>query len=787
MFKNYFKTAWRSLLKNKFYSLLNIAGLAAGLTVGTIILLWVQDELGYDRFHKNVKQIYRLENQVGTGSSQQIWTVTNAGIGPNAMEQLPEISDMARTTFNYFFTNYSYGDKVFVENNTMFTDPGFFSIFDFPLIKGDPRNPFLNAASVVLTESTARRYFGTQEPIGKVIMGDHQAGFTVTGIIRDLPHNSSLNGDMFFPMTAFQQDFARRHPGRSMNNDYHEYNFATYLLVRPGVDVKALAVKLRQVHLSHKADDTDIQYLPLALSKLHLYKADGTDNGIGAVRIFTLIALLILAIACINYVNLSTARSMLRVREVSVRKVLGALRVQLFMQFVMETAILFSVAIAISAVAVHLCLPLFNQLSGKTLNIDFADYHIWLVTGAVAIGTLLVASIYPALLLSSFEPVKALKGKLVAGMNNAVFRKVLVVTQFVVSIVLIAGTIIIAQQLRYIHNKNLGYDKSFVFAFTLRNNEAHYAAIRNQLANTPGVTDVTRAGENLVNVGQYSGNSDWDGKDPNQSLMVRPISIDYDFVPFFKMNLLQGHNFFGTPADSAYYILNETAVKLTGIKHPLGKRFRLHGKEGTIIGVVKDFHLTTLRQKIEPAVLYSQPASNDHIYVRINGHDAPQAIAAARRIWEQYSPGVPFSYTFLDAAFENLYSAELRTGNLFNTFAGIAIFISCLGLLGLTAYTAQVRRQEIGVRKVLGASVGGIVTLLAGQFVRLVLIALVIAIPLSWYAMQQWLNSFAYSIPIRWTVFLMAGAAAIGIAIGTVSYQSVKAALVNPVKSLRSE
>lgn len=787
MFKNYFKTAWRSLLKNKFYSFINIAGLAAGLTVGTIILLWVQDELGYDAFHKNAKQIYRLENQVGTGSSQQIWTVTNAGIGPNGMDQLPEIKAMARITFNYFYTTYSYGEKVFAEGKTMFADPSLFTIFDFPLIKGDARNPFPNAASVVLTESTARRYFGNQEPLGKVILGDRHASFTVTGIIHDLPLNSNLTGDMFFPMTAMQEDFAKRRPGQSMNNDYHEYNFATFLLLRPGTDLKALAVKLRQVHLSHKADDTDIQYLPLALSRLHLYKADGSDNGIGAVRIFTLIALLILVIACINYVNLSTARSMLRIREVSMRKVLGAQRVQLFMQFVMETAILFALALAISLVAIQACLPFFNQLSGKTLQIDPADYHIWMVIGAVALGTLLVASIYPALLLSSFEPVKALKGKLVAGMNNSLFRKILVVSQFVVSIVLITGTIIITQQLRYIHHKDLGYDKHFVFAFSLRNNNAHYAAIRNQLTGTPGITGVTRAGDNLVNIGQFSGNNDWDGKDPNQSLMLRPISVDHDFIPFFKMQLLQGHNFFGSPADSAYYILNETAVKLTGIKDPVGKRFRLRDQEGTIIGVIKDFHLTTLKQKIEPAVLFAQPAVNDNIYVRTTGADAPKAIAAAQKVWDQYNPGIPFSYTFLNAAFDKLYHTELRTGSLFNTFAGIAIFISCLGLLGLTAYTAQVRRREIGVRKVLGASVGGIVTLLAGQFVRLVLIALVIAIPLSWYAMRQWLNSFAYSIPIRWTVFLMAGGAAIGIAIGTISYQSIKAAMVNPVKSLRSE
>jgi putative ABC transport system permease protein len=788
MLKNYFKTAWRNLLKNKFYSLINIAGLTAGLAIGILILLWVQDELSFDAFHRQSKYIFRLENQVGTGSSVQIWSVTNAPIGPMAKAQLPEVKDMVRMTSNNFYSSYKYGNKIFAENKAYFTDPSFFSIFDFNLVKGNNSEPFNDIHSVVLTETTARRYFGDLDPIGKVIVADDKINFRVTGVIKDLPKNSGISGDLFFPMNLLNFNLhADKGGSASLDNDWEQFNYVTFLLLRPGTSLPTLAKHLRDIHLKHEPEDTDIKYLPFELTKMHLYKADGSAAGFETVRIFAIIALLILIIACINYVNLSTARSMLRSREVSLRKIVGAARVQLFMQFFIETALLFLFASLLAVSVIYILLPGFNRISGKELVVNLSDYRIWLVIVFTIVGTLAASSIYPAFLLSSFKPVKALKGKMAVGIRDAVFRKALVVGQFTISIALITGTIIIGNQLKYIWSKELGYDKAHIFTFGLRNANEHYGALRNQLLNQPGVLDVTRASGNIVLLGEQSGDNKWDGKQPNQTFMVYPLSIDSNYIPFFKLRMTEGHNFSGIATDSLHFILNETAVREAGIKNPVGKRFKLWNFDGTIIGVVKDFHFSSMKQKIEPAVFYYHPANSNFLFVKTSGKDAPKAVMAAESVWNQYNPGNPFSYTFLDDTFESLYKSEQQTGTLFDVFAAIAILISCLGLLGLAAYTAQVRTREIGVRKVLGASVTGIIRILAGDFIQLVFIAILIAVPIAWLAMDRWLEDFAYRTHIRWTVFLLSGLMAIIIALVTISFQSVKAALANPVKSLRNE
>jgi putative ABC transport system permease protein len=400
---------------------------------------------------------------------------------------------------------------------------------------------------------------------------------------------------------------------------------------------------------------------------------------------------------------------------------------------------------------------------------------------------LLASSIYPALLLSSFEPLKALKGKVSARLTDAVFRKILVVTQFAFTVILISGTLIIGNQLNYIRSKELGYDKSHVFSFYMRDMRNHYDAVRADLLNQPGVTDVTRSNGNIVSLGMQTGSSEWDGKEVGETLMLRPMAIDKDFISFFKMKLQTGETFTGSVTDSTHFILNEAAVKATRLKNPVGKRFKLWNKEGTIIGVMKDFHFASMKQKIEPSIFYYYPKDEHRIFIKTTGKDAPTAIAAAERLWKKYNVDFPFTYTFLDETFDDLYKTEQRTGTLFNVFATIAIVISCLGLFGLVAYTAQIRTREIGVRKVLGATVPGIIQLLAKDFVKLVLIAIALAVPVAWYAMDQWLAGFAYRIDIHWWMFALAGLLAMAIALLTVSFQSIKAALVNPVKSLRSE
>lgn len=789
MFKNYFKTAWRNLIKNKFYAAINISGLTIGLTVGLLILLWVQDEYSYDRFHKNAPNIIKLENMVATGPARQLWTVTTAPIGIMAKQQIPGVKDAVRITENYYYGLYKYGDKIFSDERTLVTDPSFFSMFDFKIIKGNAADPFPDNRSVILTETTAKNFFGDDDPIGKTISTDNtKDNFKVTGIVKDFPKNSTIQGDMIFPMSLIaEKAYTGNTEGRNIATDFGNFDYDTYMLLQPGFSFNGFAKKLRDLHLSIKPDDTDIEYVWLPLNKVHLYRADNGEGGISTVRMFTIIAILILIIACINYINLSTARSMLRAKEVSLRKIVGAARLQLFLQFITETTLLFVLAIIISLMFVYTLIPVFNTIAAKNIVLNFADYHIWEVIVITIVGSLIISSVYPALLLSSFEPVKALKGKITAGFSNIAFRKVLVIIQFTFSIILITGTIVIGKQLQYINSKQLGYDKENVLSIRIINMAGHLDAVKADLLKQPGIKDVTFTNANIIDFGNQTGDNEWDGKQNGETVMLSPMNVQKNFIPFFKMQLAEGSNFTGDVADSMHFILNETAVKTMRIKDPIGKRLRLWKTEGTIIGVVKDFHFTSMRTRIKPAVFYSQPPNNGNIYIKANGKDAPAAISAAQKEWKKYNANYPFNYSFLDDNFNRLYASEQRTGLLFNIFAGIAIFISCLGLFGLAAYTAQVRTKEIGVRKVLGASISGIIQLLARDFIKLVIAAIVIATPVSWYAMNKWLQDFAYKTNLSWSIFLFAGLIAVAIALITISFQSIKAAIANPAKSLRTE
>ncbi|MEO3405821.1 ABC transporter permease [Mucilaginibacter sp. CAU 1740] len=786
MLKNYIKTAWRNLVRNKFYSIINIAGLTMGLAIGILILLWVQDELSFDSFHKNASNIYRVELFGGTGASKQIWQVTVAPMGPLAKQELPAVQNQVRLTNNWFFSLFKYQDKVFNEEGVGFADPTLFTVFDFPLVEGNTTKPFTNDNSIVITRKTAKRYFGNQEALGKVIVADNKENFTVSGVIDDFPLNSSIHYDMIMPM-SYHIKYMLTNFKNDLNHDFGNYSYETYLQLKPGTPLKQLAADLNKVHLKNRPEDTDADYLLLPATKMHLYNADGTDRGISTVRIFIVIALVILVIACINYVNLSTARAMLRAKEISMRKIIGAAKMQLFMQFVIETALLFILSSALAILLIYNLMPVFNDIAGKQLIFNLADYHIWFVIGGTIVATLVLSSIYPALLLSSFEPLKALKGKISNGIGDVLFRKILVVVQFTFSVVLIIGTIVITGQLNYIRSKDLGYDKSHVFAFWMRDMKNHYDAVKAELLKQPGVEAVTRSTGNLVHNGGISGDNDWDGKAVGQTFIVHPQGIDKDFISFFKMKMAAGHAFDGSVSDSAHYILNEAAIKELGMKDPIGKRFRLRKTEGTIVGVVKDFHFDSMREKIGPTVFYYAPDTYASIYIKTTNNGAPQAIAAAEKQFKQYNGQFPFGYTFLDEIFNRLYQGEQREGTLFNYFAGIAIFISCLGLFGLAAFTAQVRTREIGVRKVLGATVSNVVTLLAKDFIKLVLIAIVVAFPIAWLAMSHWLDAFAYRVGISWTTFVLAAGIAVLIAFVTISFQSIKAALTNPVDSLRRE
>lgn len=790
MIRNYFKTAWRNILRNKFYASINVIGLTVGLTVGLLILLWVNDEFSFDAFNSKADRICEINAQIGTGTSRQTWPGLPAPTGMHAAKDIPEVENSVRIGREDDYPVYRYKDKLLPvgDHGAFFADASLFKIFDYKLLKGNVNNPFPDIHSIIITESTARRFFGNVDPIGKVLQGNSKDNYTIAGIIADFPENSSFKADMIFPFELAKKNFNNGY-WKGLDQDWGDYFYQTFVLLKPGTSAKVVADKLTAIHIANQkgAEQARLQYVAQPLLHLHLYNTDGTPAGLQTARMFLIVAILILIIACINYVNLSTARAMLRSKEVSVRKIIGAERRQLFAQFIIETTLFFAIAIALSLAAVKLLMPFYNMVSGKEMQFNLLDGSVWKVIGLTIIGSLTASSIYPALLLSSFKPINALKGKLSLGVGNVMFRKGLVVSQFIFSVVLIIGTLIINQQLKYIREKDLGYDKSYVFGVGMGGIYGHYDAVRAELMSHPGVVDVTRAGDNIVHIDNNTGDTDWDGKENKRSFLIHPLNIDQTYINFFKLKMVAGAQFTGSKADSAHYILNETAVREAGIKDPIGKRFKLHNTWGTIIGVVKDFYFASLKQKIEPAILCYAPQDCGAMFIRTTGKDAPKAIKVAEQTYKAYNQVVPYYYEFLDAGYDALYKSDERAGTLFSTFAGIAIFISCLGLLGLATYTAQVKVKEIGIRKVLGASVTNITTMLSKDFLGLVLISLFIASPIAWYLMSKWLENYSYRTHISWWEFALAGSATILIAFATISYQAIKAALMNPVKSLRSE
>jgi putative ABC transport system permease protein len=653
------------------------------------------------------------------------------------------------------------------------------------LLHGNPKKPFNTDNSVIITASTAKRYFGNEDPIGKILIADNKQNFLVDGVMEDFAENSSIRYDILFPISILEKRYNATDYWKSLDTDWGNYDFYTFLQLPAGINQGHVEKMLTDSHKKVQPQVTTTYSLQ-ELSKIHLYQPDGNDAAMMAVNIFLAIAVLILAIACINYINLSTARSLLRSKEVSVRKILGAEKRQLFFQFIIETALTFVFVSILATGLIYLLLPVYNNLSGKNLSFNFFDLNIWKIIGTTICLTLFASGIYPALLLSSFEPLKALKGKISLGLANVMFRKILVVAQFVFSAALIISTIIISRQMNYIKTKALGYDKEHVLSLPMNDMQQHYAAVKSELLSQSAVKGVTSSQGNIVQVQSMTGDTEWDGKELNRLFLIHPISIDEGFIPFFKINLAEGVSFTGAVSDSSHFILNETAVREAGIKDPIGKRFKLWRTEGTIVGVAKDFHLTTLRQKIQPAIFYYK-ASNPTLYIKTTGKDEQQAIAAVEKVWKKFNPGYPFQYTFLDQTYNELYKTEQRTGFLYNIFSSVAILISCLGLLGLATYTAQVKTKEIGIRKVLGASVAGIVQLIAKDFILLVAISIVIAAPIAGWLMNSWLQEFTYRIDIEWWIFLIAGIISVAIALITISTQAIKAAIANPVKSLRTE
>ena len=800
MLRNYLKIAWRNLTRNKTNTFINVVGLAMGLAACLLLLTYLQNELSYDAFHAKADRIarvtmeYTAEGQVGHVAE------TGTKVAPELARNFSEIEAAARLIPGQ--ATVRVGEQTFAEKNVLYADSSLFSIFSFPLKKGNPKRALAGPNLVVLSEATAAKYFGIQNPVGKVLTvnmaGPADKLFTVTGVVANCPANSQIRYDLIASFTTLRA---------SKTEEWWSANYGTYLLMRSPEGIASVQKKIRPF-MQTKAGETKMSggdYLTYNLEPIrdvHLRSNVGgifEPNGdLTYIYSFGIISLLILLIACVNYINLATARAVERSQEVGVRKVMGAERGQLFGQFMGESVLVTGTSLVLGLILAGLLLPLFNQLSDKNFSTT-----AWLTTdwtlAILGIGVVvsLVAGGYPAWVLARFQPMRALQGRLPVG--GSTLRRGLIVFQFAITAFLMVSTLVVRNQLDFIQTRKLGYDRDRVLVMPANEQVADkIRALKSEFKRSANVKEASMAYESpvFVNGGYSMRRADMaDGKDK----MVTGLPIDEDFVKTTGLRLVAGTDLIADDVarttrvgvdsvDRFRFVLNESGAKALGLspQQAIGKPMGVNGRAGVVKAVVGDFHFSSLKQQIGPMVLFPE-ASGNVLLVKLGTGQIAETLTALERTWKQLLPGRPFEYRFMDEEFNQLYASEQRTGRIFSVFAFLSIFLGCLGLFGLSAYTTAQRTKEIGVRKVLGASVGSIVALLSKDFLKLVLIAFFIAAPLAWYAMNRWLHDFVYKIDIEWWVFALAGTLAVGIALLTVSFQSVKAALTNPVKSLRSE
>lgn len=794
MLRNYLKITFRNNTRHKGYSFINLAGLAIGMACTVLILLWVKDELSYDKFHKKGDNIYRIMSY-GTKYMIEGFDGTPAPLAQAIKDEVPGIENSARFSETSKLV-FKYKDKVFYETNGLIADPSIFDIFTFPFVKGDRDTAFSEPFDFVMTESMAQKYFGQDDPIGKTIEIEGRPAL-VTGVIRDVPTNSHIQFDF---LTSFE--FINEISG--YGTSWGSFNFVTYLQLNPGADIQEINQKITAVadknNCPQVKDGVGFRLQPLA--ELHLDSRASYRNysDIGDkkyVYVFSIIAFFVLFIACVNFMNLSTARFTQRAKEVGMRKTVGASRKQLILQFFGESFLMTLMSSVFALVLVIILLPAFNRIAGKDLQLVLFDVQFALGLGIIVLLTSLIAGSYPALYLSSFKPVNTLKGAFKSqGGNGQIFRRILVVTQFSLSIILLIGTMIVFNQLRFLSNTKLGFNKENIVYIPIKENIGKkYETFKSELLGDPNILAASSQYYLFAEEGSFrSTDYDWEGREEGQQQDIILNLVDYDFFPMLDLEFIEGRNFskeFGTDLTQAY-ILNEQAVKEMGIQSPVGKQFSYGKREGTIIGVFKDAHFRSLHVAIEPHVFFmiedtSEATEYGVVLMKINGEKTREALAKIQSVWENFNPILPFEYFFLDQKYDSLYRKERQIGTILNAFTLFAVFISCLGLFGLASFLTEQRTKEIGIRKVLGSTESGIAVQISKQFIKWVLIANIFAWPAAYFIMNKWLQSFAYRINITVWVFVLSAVLAVGIALITVSYQAFKAAQANPIDSLRYE
>ena len=786
MFQNYLKLAWRNLISNKGFTFLNIIGLATGIAATAIILLWINYEVKFDSFHKNIDRIYEAYNLDSNNGNLNVWNTTPKVIASVIQQDYPEVETTSRLNWGNDAL-FSYGEKRIKATGNI-VDSTFLNIFSFPLKSGQPAQVLQGSNSLVLTESLAADIFGKEEPVGKTLLVNNQYNFIVTGILKDIPSNTQFKFKFLVPWS-----FARQ---LGFDDTFWGNNSTTtYVMLKEGNTAGDINPKLKTLRKKYDSESPNMHTFLYPFSRSHLFARfeDGKEVGgrIEIIRMFGIIAAFILIIACINFMNLSTARSERRSREVGIRKTIGASRVSLITQFLGESLLLCFLAFLAGLILVFFALPWFNDLVKVKLELDAGNFTFWIGSVGIILFTGLLAGFYPAFYLSSFNPVWVLKGTFRKFNTVITPRKVLVVLQFSFAITLIISTIIVKQQIRNAQNRNAGYKKdNLVYSFMEGDAEKNYLLIRQELLQSGTAVSVTKTNSPITENWTNTWGMGWQGKPANDKTLIDRIYADEAFVRTTGIKLLDGRDFdlVKFPTDSLGVILNNTALKLMNFKDPIGQIIRDNGEEWHVIGVVEDFVVRSPFIPVTPLLIFGAKGWFNVINVKFNeSRSVKENLASMERIFKKYNTEFPFNYQFVDEQYANKFNDERRTETLAGLFAALAIVISCLGLFGLASYMAEIKTKEIGIRKVLGASVSGITFLLSVDFLKLVFISFCIAAPVAWYAMSTWLEGYSYRINLHWWMFALAGILSIAIAFATVSFQAIRAALANPIKSLRTE
>lgn len=783
-------------MHNPRMTALNIAGLTVSMTAAALIFLWVQNERSFDRYQPDAGRVYG----VGEKATTRNWFFEGVPMpfAAAARKEVPGILDITRVDADSR-PIVDVGGRLGYEDNCAYVDPNWFDFFSYSFIEGNAATFARDPYGLVLTSSQAQKYFGNQPAVGATIRIDSM-NFVVSAVVADPPPNSSFQFNAYLPIAALETNAERRQHDESWDNS----DFRTFIRLAPNARPETVTADLTKA-LQQGAQDND-HVLRVGLTPLtdihfdhgHVDGRFGTGNA-EVVRIFAILGLLILLVACINYVNLTTAKASLRSKEVSIRKIVGAARIQLFWQFAAESALVSILSLATSLLLIKLSLPAFVQLTGKDFTGAFGTPPLWEVMGSTLGATFILNSIYPALLLSSFNPLNMFRGITVLRLKDVYLRKGLVVVQFTVAILLITSTLVIERQLQFIQSTNPGYDRSQVMTVSFPNHvglgltsdqlKGPVSAMQHDLETHSGIEAVSMASQPVVNIGSRTNNVDWDGKDTSFRPQVGQLSANAGMQDMLKLSMATGRWFrAGDPSDDHNYILNEAAVNELHIRQPvIGASFSLHGVKGTVIGMVKDFHFRSMHEKTPPLVIFNDPGWWQYFYVKAAPQHAAAAVAAVQETWKRYFPGAPLQYSFLDEQFDHLYRQDSIAGTLVLLFAAVAVVLSSLGLFGLAAFAAERRRREIGIRKVLGASTLSLGSLLSRDFVRLVAVAILVATPLAWWATNSWLQGFAYRIDLSWWMFALSGILALAIVLLITGWHALRAAWQSPVRSLRVE